>query len=129
MPGQRKSIEPMAARLGAEPQRLQQFMADSPWDETELWRVIRRKSLPDSKKILNTVILAVEQDAFTATCSATLSLVTQMFLLGHYRRRTNAIRFLMKTLQARPVSRLVHAFRKKPLWYARLRRCLRLLRS
>ena len=42
MPGQRKSIEPMAARLGIEPQRLQQFMADSPWDETELWRVIRR---------------------------------------------------------------------------------------
>jgi DDE superfamily endonuclease len=33
MPGQRKSIEPMAARLGIEPQRLQQFMADSPWDE------------------------------------------------------------------------------------------------
>ena len=43
MPGQRKSIEPMAARLGIDPQRLQQFMADSPWDETELWRVIRRE--------------------------------------------------------------------------------------
>jgi SRSO17 transposase len=46
MPGQRKSIEPMAARLGVEPQRLQQFMADSPWDETELWRVIRRDVVP-----------------------------------------------------------------------------------
>src|SRR5580704_15321528 len=43
MPGQRKSIEPMAARLGMEPQRLQQFMADSPWDETELWRVFAEK--------------------------------------------------------------------------------------
>jgi hypothetical protein len=33
MPGQRKSIEPMAARLGVPSQRLQQFVADSPWDE------------------------------------------------------------------------------------------------
>jgi hypothetical protein len=35
MPGQRKSIEPMAARLGVDPQRLQQFIADSPWDEEQ----------------------------------------------------------------------------------------------
>jgi len=46
MPGQRKSIEPMAARLGLESQRLQQFLADSPWDENDLWRVIRRQVLP-----------------------------------------------------------------------------------
>src|ERR1700737_5153264 len=46
MPGQRKSIEPMAARLGVDPQRLQQFMADSPWDETELWKGIRREVGP-----------------------------------------------------------------------------------
>src|SRR5271165_5991070 len=51
MPGQRKSIEPMAARLGMEPQRLQQFMADSPWDETELWRVIRREVVPHFEPI------------------------------------------------------------------------------
>src|ERR1700741_1595365 len=51
MPGQRKSIEPMAARLGIEPQRLQQFMADSPWDETELWRVIRREVVPHFEPI------------------------------------------------------------------------------
>src|SRR6201993_5577775 len=31
------------------------------------------------------------------------------------RRRTNALRFLMKTLRARPASRLIHAFRQKPL--------------
>ncbi len=42
MPGQRKSIEPIAARLGVDSQRLQQFMADSPWEETQLWRVIRQ---------------------------------------------------------------------------------------
>jgi SRSO17 transposase len=46
MPGQRKSIEPMAARLGVPSQRLQQFVADSPWDEHDLWRVIRRRVLP-----------------------------------------------------------------------------------
>jgi SRSO17 transposase len=46
MPGQRKSIEPMAARLGVDPQRLQQFIADSPWDEEQLWRVIRREVIP-----------------------------------------------------------------------------------
>ena len=35
MPGQRKSIEPMAARLGVDAQSLQQFVTDSPWsDET-----------------------------------------------------------------------------------------------
>jgi hypothetical protein len=46
MPGQRKSIEPMAARLGVPSQRLQQFVADSPWDEHDLWRGIRRRVLP-----------------------------------------------------------------------------------
>jgi SRSO17 transposase len=46
MPGQRKSIEPMAARLGVPSQRLQQFVADSPWDEQALWRGIRRRVLP-----------------------------------------------------------------------------------
>ena len=35
---------------------------------------------------------------------------------AHDRRRTNAVRFLMKTLRARPASRLIHAFRQKPLW-------------
>src|SRR6476619_2682800 len=51
MPGQRKSIEPMPASLGIEPQRLQQIMADSPWDETELWRVIRREVVPHFEPI------------------------------------------------------------------------------
>ena len=34
----------------------------------------------------------------------------------HYRRRTNAVRFLMRTLRAHPAPRLIHAFRQKPLW-------------
>lgn len=44
--GERKSIEPMAQRLGVDSQSLQQFVADSPWDEAALWREIRRKVIP-----------------------------------------------------------------------------------
>lgn len=46
MPGERKSIEPMAARLRTDSQKLQQFLADSPWDEQDVWRAIRRKVVP-----------------------------------------------------------------------------------
>jgi DDE superfamily endonuclease len=51
MPGQRKSIEPMAERLGVPSQRLQQFVADSPWDENTLWGLIRRRVLPHLEPI------------------------------------------------------------------------------
>ncbi len=43
LPGQRKSIEPMAQRLGVDAQRLQQFITDSPWEEAGVWRAIRRE--------------------------------------------------------------------------------------
>jgi SRSO17 transposase len=33
LPGQRKSVEPVAQRLGADAQKLQQFITDSPWPE------------------------------------------------------------------------------------------------
>jgi SRSO17 transposase len=46
MPGHRKSIEPMAERLRVDSQKLQQFMADSPWPERPVWRAIRREVLP-----------------------------------------------------------------------------------
>jgi len=46
MPGERKSIEPMAERLEVDSQRLQQLMTDSPWDEEEVWRAIRRNVVP-----------------------------------------------------------------------------------
>ena len=46
MPGQRKSIEPMAARLGIDSQRLQQVVTSSPWSEEVLWRAIRREVIP-----------------------------------------------------------------------------------
>ena len=46
MPGERKSIEPLAARLGVDSQKLQQFVADSPWEADELWRAIRQEVVP-----------------------------------------------------------------------------------
>ena len=46
MPGERKSIEPMAERLGVEMQKLQQCIADSPWDEQAVWQAIRREVVP-----------------------------------------------------------------------------------
>src|ERR1700739_4230500 len=51
MPGQRKSIEPMAARLGVDPQRLQQFVTDSPWDEEQVWRVVGQEVIPHFEPI------------------------------------------------------------------------------
>lgn len=46
MPGERKSIEPMAQRLGVDAQSLQQFIADSPWDSDQLWSALRKEVLP-----------------------------------------------------------------------------------
>ncbi|MGH9907225.1 MAG: IS701 family transposase, partial [Pyrinomonadaceae bacterium] len=44
--GERKSMEPMAARLGVDKQSLQQFVTDSPWSEQTLWAAIRREIIP-----------------------------------------------------------------------------------
>src|ERR1035438_4513540 len=46
MPGQWKSIGPMAERLGVDAQSLQQFVTDSPWNDEELWRAIRQEIIP-----------------------------------------------------------------------------------
>lgn len=46
LPGQRKSIEPMAARLGVDSQRLQQVVTSSPWSDENLWRAIRQEVIP-----------------------------------------------------------------------------------
>ncbi len=46
IPGRRKSIEPMAERLGVNSQRLQQFITDSPWDEGAVWQAIRKEVIP-----------------------------------------------------------------------------------
>ena len=41
--GERKSIEPMAARVGADVQALRQFAGQSPWAVTEVQRALARK--------------------------------------------------------------------------------------
>ncbi len=46
VPGQRKSIGPMAGRLGVDTQSLQQFVTDSPWNDEELWTAIRQAIIP-----------------------------------------------------------------------------------
>jgi SRSO17 transposase len=46
IPGQRKSIIPMAERLGVDSQSLQQFVTDSPWSEEALWHAIRKEIIP-----------------------------------------------------------------------------------
>jgi len=46
LPGQRKSIEPMAARLGVDAQSLQQLVTSSPWREETVWRAIRQELIP-----------------------------------------------------------------------------------
>ena len=46
MPGQRKSIEPMAERLRVDSQKLQQFISDSPWPDRAVWQAIRREVIP-----------------------------------------------------------------------------------
>jgi len=56
MPGERKSVEPMAQRLGTDSQKLQQFIADSPWDEQEVWRAIRREVVPVMEPLVAWII-------------------------------------------------------------------------
>ena len=51
IPGQRKSIEPMAERLGVNSQSLQQFVTDSPWSDEAMWTAIRREVIPSLEPI------------------------------------------------------------------------------
>jgi SRSO17 transposase len=51
MPGHRKSIEPLAERLGVEAQTLQQLITSSPWSEDGVWRSIRQELLPHLEPI------------------------------------------------------------------------------
>ena len=46
LPGHRKSIAPMAERLGVDGQKLQQFVADSPWEEQAVWRCLAQEAVP-----------------------------------------------------------------------------------
>jgi len=46
LPGQRKSVEPMAARMAVDPQPLTHLLADSPWDPGAVWTALRQEALP-----------------------------------------------------------------------------------
>lgn len=46
LPGHRKTIGPMAERLGVDGQKLQQFVTDSPWKENEVWRCLAQEAVP-----------------------------------------------------------------------------------
>ena len=56
MPGQRKSVEPMAQRLGVDPQNLQQFVSDSPWSDQSVWTVVRQQIIPHLEPIETWVV-------------------------------------------------------------------------
>ena len=43
--GRRKSMQPMAARLGVDHQRLQQFITNSPWDVAPVRRTLARLAI------------------------------------------------------------------------------------
>ena len=46
LPGQRKSVEPMAARRAVDPQPLTHLLADSPWDPAGVWTALCQEALP-----------------------------------------------------------------------------------
>ena len=50
-PAHPKSIEPMAKRMGVDPQGLQHSVSDSPWSEKAVWTVIRRNIIPHFEPI------------------------------------------------------------------------------
>jgi SRSO17 transposase len=56
LPGQRKSIEPMAQRLGVDSQRLQQFITDSPWEEAAVWQAIRREAVGSLEPVVAWIV-------------------------------------------------------------------------
>jgi SRSO17 transposase len=51
LPGQRKSVEPIAQRLQVDSQKLQQFLSDSPWQDQRVWRAIRREVIPAAEPL------------------------------------------------------------------------------
>jgi SRSO17 transposase len=46
LPEKKKFIRPLAERLHVDPQSLQQVIANSPWDDQEVWSTLRREIIP-----------------------------------------------------------------------------------
>ena len=71
LPGQRKSVEPMAQRLGVEPQGLQQFISASPWSDQAVWTVVRQQIIPHLEPMETWV---VDETGWRTTCQTAWSL-------------------------------------------------------
>jgi SRSO17 transposase len=69
LPGERKSVEPMAARLAPHDvrrmhQSLHHLVADAPWDDEEMLAEVRRQVLPAMQKCGSVVAWVVDDTGF-----------------------------------------------------------------
>ena len=69
LPGERKSVEPMAARLarhhvGRMHQSLHHLVADAPWNDEEMLATVRRYVLPPMQKHGEVVAWIVDDTGF-----------------------------------------------------------------
>jgi SRSO17 transposase len=69
LPGERKSVEPMAARLAPDNvrrmhQSLHHFVADAPWSDEEMLAQVRQQVLPTMQKHGPVVAWIVDDTAF-----------------------------------------------------------------
>jgi SRSO17 transposase len=69
LPGERKSVEPMAARLAPDNvrrmhQSLHHLVADAPWDDNEMLAEVRRQVLPSLQKYGSVVAWIVADTGF-----------------------------------------------------------------
>jgi SRSO17 transposase len=69
LPGERKSVEPMAARLAPDNvrrmhQSLHHLVADAPWNDEEMLAQVRREVLPTMQKNGSVVAWIVDDTGF-----------------------------------------------------------------
>jgi SRSO17 transposase len=69
LPGERKSVEPMAARLAPDDvrrmrQSLHHLVADAPWNDQEMLAQVRREVLPTMQKCDSVVAWIIDDTAF-----------------------------------------------------------------
>ena len=82
LPGERKSVEPMAARLAPENvrrmhQSLHHVVADAPWSDEEMLRQVRDWVLPAMKKQSQVVCWIVDDTGFPKKGSHSVGVVRQ----------------------------------------------------
>lgn len=82
LPGERKTIEPMAARLapdnvGRTHQSLHHFVADAPWDDGQMLAAVRRQVLPAMQKNGPVVAWIVDETGFPKQGSQSVGVARQ----------------------------------------------------